>query len=217
MKIAIMQPYFAPYIGYFQLINAVDKFVFMDDAKFIKGGWINRNFISLNGSPFRFSIPLKKLSSNKQIKEVEIAWDTREMEKLGKTFRQRFARGSISRTIIDEIMCSRHRTISSLAIASIQNIATYLGIDTKFATTSKYEVPAGFDRTEFLVHVCRTDKAKTYINSAGGKQLYCKHEFAKAGVALQFLEGKHSASLLDIIDHAPRQKIIDDLKDYRLS
>ncbi|MDB0011798.1 WbqC family protein, partial [Crocinitomicaceae bacterium] len=65
MKVAIMQPYLFPYIGYFQLINSVDKFVIYDDVNYIKKGWINRNNILINGRSFLFSIPLVNVSQNK--------------------------------------------------------------------------------------------------------------------------------------------------------
>src|SRR5664280_1787889 len=73
MKLAIMQPYGFPYIGYFQLINAVDKFVILDDVNFIMRGWINRNRILVNGKEYLFSIPLKKASQNKLIFECDMA------------------------------------------------------------------------------------------------------------------------------------------------
>ena len=69
MKVAIMQPYFLPYIGYFQLINAVDVFVFYDDVNFIKGGWINRNNLLVNKGKYLFTIPLTEASSNNLISE----------------------------------------------------------------------------------------------------------------------------------------------------
>ena len=72
MRIAIMQPYFMPYIGYFQLINAVDKFIIYDDVNFIKKGWINRNNILANKSKMMFTIPLKKASQNELIKNINI-------------------------------------------------------------------------------------------------------------------------------------------------
>ena len=75
MKVAIMQPYFAPYIGYFQLINEVDIFVIYDDVNFIKKGWINRNNILINGQPNLFSIPLINVSQNKKINETYISLD----------------------------------------------------------------------------------------------------------------------------------------------
>src|SRR5690242_636845 len=67
LKIAIMQPYLFPYIGYFQLINAVDKFVIHDDVQFIKGGWINRNQILVNNREFMFTFSIKKDSSSHNI------------------------------------------------------------------------------------------------------------------------------------------------------
>jgi len=72
MKLAIMQPYFLPYIGYFQLINAVDKYVIYDDVNFIKGGWINRNKILLNGAELRINLPIEGASSFKKINEINV-------------------------------------------------------------------------------------------------------------------------------------------------
>ena len=70
MKLAIMQPYVFPYIGYFQLINAVNKFIFYDDVDYIKQGWINRNQILLNGKAYLFTIPLADASSLRKIKDT---------------------------------------------------------------------------------------------------------------------------------------------------
>ena len=72
MKVGIMQPYFFPYIGYWQLINAVDKFVIYDDVNFIKGGWINRNKILVNGQARYINLQMHKASQNKLINEIEV-------------------------------------------------------------------------------------------------------------------------------------------------
>ena len=72
VKVGIMQPYFMPYIGYWQLINAVDIFVILDDVNYIKKGWINRNRILINGQEKFFIIPLEKVSQNKKINELDI-------------------------------------------------------------------------------------------------------------------------------------------------
>ncbi|HKJ32452.1 MAG TPA: WbqC family protein, partial [Balneolales bacterium] len=80
--IAIMQPYFFPYIGYFQLINAVNKFVFYDDVNFIKRGWINRNKILINNQSNYFTIPCKDVSQNKLINQIGHALNDRSREKL---------------------------------------------------------------------------------------------------------------------------------------
>jgi len=96
-----MQPYFAPYLGYFQLIKEVDTFVFYDDVNFIKGGWINRNYFTINEEVKRLTIPLKKSSSFKLIKDVEVDWESKEMTKLIKTFTQNFKKKPIGLNIID--------------------------------------------------------------------------------------------------------------------
>jgi len=90
MKIAIMQPYFLPYIGYFQLINAVDKFVVYDDVNFINRGWINRNNILVNGSTTLIQIPLSKASQNKLINEVEIFKEGKWKVKFLRTIEQNY-------------------------------------------------------------------------------------------------------------------------------
>jgi hypothetical protein len=216
MKIAVMQPYFAPYMGYFQLINEVDKFVFLEDVNFIKGGWINRNVITLNNQPHRFSIPLKGASSFRKINEVEINWDCRNMGKLKKTLRQRFSKGSVARRIVDTVFAPRPRTISELAIASIRNISEHLGIETSFGSSSAYDVGRSKDSTTFLVDVCRLENADTFVNSIGGQHLYCKAKFADHAVELKFIEGQPSQSLLEVIDTKQRQVVIDDLRNVRL-
>ena len=75
MNIAIMQPYFFPYIGYFQLMHRVDKFVVLDDVNYINRGWINRNRLMLNGAAHFFTIPLKSASQNKLICDLELSDD----------------------------------------------------------------------------------------------------------------------------------------------
>ncbi len=82
MKIAIMQPYIFPYIGYFQLIHAADVFVFYDDVNYINRGWINRNRILLNGKDQLFTIPCKEASQNKLIKDIEVLADKKAFQKM---------------------------------------------------------------------------------------------------------------------------------------
>jgi hypothetical protein len=76
-KLAIMQPYFFPYIGYFQLVNAVDEFVIYDNIEFTKKGWISRNRILVNGVDTYISLPLKKDSDYLHVKDRYLAdtWD----------------------------------------------------------------------------------------------------------------------------------------------
>ena len=81
MKIAVMQPYFIPYIGYWQLINAVNTFVIYDDVNYIKRGWINRNRILVDGESHYFNIPVTGASQNKKINEIKVNLDFEQIEK----------------------------------------------------------------------------------------------------------------------------------------
>ena len=72
MTVAIMQPYLFPYIGYWQLIHAVDTFVIFDDVNYIKKGYINRNNILVNGQKQTFTLELMSASQNKLINDIDI-------------------------------------------------------------------------------------------------------------------------------------------------
>ena len=85
MKLGIMQPYFLPYIGYWQLLNAVDQYVIYDDVNFINRGWINRNRILINGKPAYFNLPVLGASQNKLIREIKVNPDKKLMDKNLKT------------------------------------------------------------------------------------------------------------------------------------
>ena len=100
MKLAIMQPYIFPYIGYFQLIKAVDKFVLYDDVNFINRGWINRNRILVNGQDSMFTIPLKDASQNKLINEIDVNWDNNWKGKFLKTIEQAYKKAPFYEKIL---------------------------------------------------------------------------------------------------------------------
>ena len=200
MKIAIMQPYFAPYLGYFQLINEVDLFVFYDDVNFIKQGWINRNNITVGSEIKRFTIPLKKCSQNKKINDVEVAWESRDMDKLIKTFRQNFKDKPIALDVVEDIWNRKPKSISDMAIQSIKSICEHLKIYTKFEKSSEINYRNTGDKLLNLVNICKNKGIHTYVNSEGGVDLYSKKDFKHNGISLEFLKGTPSASLLDILD-----------------
>ena len=134
MSIAIMQPYIFPYLGYFQLINAVDDFVFYDDVHFIKRGWINRNQILVNGNEFLFSVPLIKASQNKLINEIEVKLDEKWLVQFYLTLEQNYVHAPYFKEtfqLIKRVFSSEFITISDLAIASVKLVTEYIGLKTK--------------------------------------------------------------------------------------
>lgn len=209
MKLGIMQPYFFPYIGYFQLINAVDKFVIYDDVNYIKQGWINRNRILLNDKGFLFTLELKGASSFKEINRVEIGGNR---PKLLKTFEQAYRKAPYFRQIepiLNSIFNSVETNLAPYIIQAIELINDYLGIKTKLMLSSEINKNNTLKGQDKVLEICNVLGASTYINAIGGKELYSKSDFAALGIELQFLKsnkieyrqfGKEFLPWLSIID-----------------
>lgn len=189
MKIAIMQPYFFPYLGYFQLINCVDKFVFYDDVNFIKKGWINRNRILINGKPNYITIPLKSASQFKKINSIEFL-DSR--KRLVKTIERAYAKApyfDMFWPYIFDTLNLLTLSISELAISSIMQVSKYLNINKTFEISSqRYGESQNLNKTERLIKICTENGAKEYINPIGGIELYNKSDFRQNGIELKFLK-----------------------------
>ncbi len=194
MTAAVMQPYLFPYIGYFQMINAVDVFVFYDDVNFIKGGWINRNKLLMNGSDKLFTVPLRDASSFKLIKEVEINADVPGYSKILTTIGQNYRKAPFFSEVfpmIENVLRLQNVTIGDLAIASIQAVHEYLGITTILKRCSQdFAHTKGLERAERLIAICKQTGAEQYINAIGGQELYTKEYFASQGIDLRFIKSK---------------------------
>lgn len=195
MKIAIMQPYFFPYIGYFQLIRCVDKFVVFDDVNFIKKGWINRNRILLNGAPFLFSIPLKQMSQNKWIRDTELSDDPGWLPKFLKTLETAYKKAPYFGEIypaVERLLQEEHASVAGLNVAAIRFVCDYLGIETELAPTSTVYANSHLKGQHRILDICRQEGADTYINPSGGTELYEHALFEAHGVKLFFLQASAS-------------------------
>jgi hypothetical protein len=190
-SIAVMQPYFFPYIGYFQLINEVDKFVFYDDVDFIKNGWINRNRILINGEPKYLTIPCKNVSSNKLINTVEHALNERGKKKLLKKLRFTYSNAPYFEhvfPVIEEVFNIDTELISEFAIESIVKVTDYLELKCEFQKSSEKYDNHEFDAANRLIDICKIENMNYYVNSIGGKELYDKQYFLENEMKLDFLE-----------------------------
>lgn len=209
-----MQPYIFPYVGYFQLVNAVDKLIFYDDVNFIKGGWINRNRILLNGQPFLFTLPIRNLSSNSTIIDTEInlplfqAWK----DKFYKTIRQAYGKAPYFEEgfgVLQSSFDEKYESIAKMARSSIVEVSKYLALSTDFASSSENYSNKHLSGEERVIEICKNEKATDYINLNGGKHLYCKEHFQKHSIKLHFIQHKsihyrqfnaHFVENLSIID-----------------
>lgn len=195
MKIAIMQPYFLPYIGYFQLIKSVDIFVIYDDVNFIKQGWVNRNKILVGGNDFVFTIPLKEASSFVTIRETHVNTNQfiKWRSKFLRTVEQSYKKAPYFSNIYPIISSILHKDISysiaDFAFESIKVFSNYLGLNTKFILSSEeYSETKNFDREKRLHHIIRHNKCSHYINPEGGIKIYDKHSFDLNGIKLDFIK-----------------------------
>ncbi len=207
-----MQPYFFPYIGYWQLMNTVDKYVIYDDVNYIKQGWINRNRILMNGKDNMFTMSLKDASSFKLINEIETNQGN---EKLVKTIIQEYSKAPYYNDVfplIQKILYEANelKKISTIAQLSVVKVFEYLGISKIFEVSSQvYSHTKHLGRAERLMAICKENGADTYINSYGGQELYSKSEFDEKGIALHFIKNNLPVYKQFKNDFVPGLSIID--------
>lgn len=190
MKVGIMQPYLFPYIGYFQLIKAVDTFVIYDDVNFIKQGWINRNRILLNNSDFMFNIMLKGASSFKKINEIEVVSNNL---KLITTIEQSYRKAPYYAKVyplVSNILINEETNLARYLTTSLNAIIEYLGIQVSILISSKIEKDSTLKGDDKVIAICKKLKATNYINAIGGQELYSKNKFAENGLILNFIKSK---------------------------
>lgn len=214
MKIAVMQPYFLPYIGYFQMVNSVDTFIFYDNITYIKNGWINRN--KIKGGTI-FTIPLHKQSSNCLIQDTKILNDLRNTKKILKTIQQTYSKSpyfSEVFDIVEDLFQNQPSTISELAINSIIKFSKYLNIDTKFKIASKENYKKGSDKVTSLINICSQEQIYNYVNPIGGQSLYNKKDFLSYGVNLNFIQTHPSLSIIDECFNQSKEELLIKLNQY---
>ena len=186
-----MQPYFIPYIGYWQLLNTVDKYVIYDDVNFIKGGWINRNKILVNNTPRYFNIPMIGASPNKLINEVKVNNDYRIINKNLRVIEAAYAKAPYFNTvfpIMEKILFCGKEDIASYIVCSLELICKYLGIETDLVLSSDLTKNNGLKGQEKVLEICQLLNATDYYNAIGGKELYSFEEFEKRNIKLHFLK-----------------------------
>lgn len=221
MRAAIMQPYLFPYIGYFQLIAAVDLFVVYDNIKYTKKGWINRNRFLRDGKDVLFSVPLRKDSDFLDVRERQIAPDfsrakflspLREAYRRAPHFDEAFA-------LVEKIVSNPESNLFEFIRTSIEEVCGYLGIGTALRVSSTVPIDHGLQGKEKVMALCRAVGADAYVNPIGGVELYSKEEFAANGIALHFLRPRPfeypqlgapfvpSLSIVDVMMFNPRERI----------
>ncbi|MGC3029409.1 WbqC family protein [Burkholderia sp. DN3021] len=189
-RLAVMQPYFFPYVGYFQLMASVDTFVVFDDVSFINRGWINRNRINVNGAPHMITMPLRQASQNRLICDIEVADDAAWRPRILRTIHQSYARSPhFARVfpVVERILMHDAPNLADFLLHGLITLRDHLRLDTNIVATSRRYANADLKAQARIIDIGRQEHADIYVNPVGGQELYDPHTFAAAGLQLKFL------------------------------
>lgn len=232
MKIGIMQPYFMPYIGYWQRISAVDKHVIYDDVNYIKNGWMNHNRILLNGQEFLFNAPLVGASPNKLINEVGVNNNAKLQNKMIKTLEQAYKKSPYYNETMEclaKTICSNETNFAKYLEFQIKEICAYLGIETELIISSELSKDNSLKGQDKVIEICKKLDASIYYNASTGEHLYDKKTFSENGIELFFIRNKSSLtykqrgegfiptlSIIDVMMNCSKTEIKNLLNDYEI-
>lgn len=232
MKLGIMQPYFFPYIGYWQLINAVDVYVIYDDVNYKKRGWINKNYISINGEAKAIAIRTLKVSQNKYINEIEVDLNDVYLNKLLKTIKEAYSKAPYFEEVysmVENIILYKEVNLAKFLTNSILEICAFLKINTKIMASSDLKKNSQLKGQDKILEICKLCSANEYVNAAGGISLYSATDFQMHGIDLRFIkptditytqksndEFLPNLSIIDIMMFNSVEKITDMLTEFKV-
>lgn len=231
--IGIMQPYFLPYIGYFQLINMVDQFVLYDNIQFTKKGWIHRNRMLINDKDEYFSLPLKKDSDFLNVNQRFLASDFEiHKDKLLRKIEQNYKKAPYFNEffpVIQNILNYKENNLFDFIHHSIKIITNYLNIPNNIFVSSKLPLQINdLKGKDKVVEICKVLNATAYINSSGGVDLYNKEDFKANGINLEFYKSNFIQykqyqndfipylSILDVCMFNDRELVVEYLNKYTI-
>ena len=229
MILAGNQPYFLPYLGYWQLIAAADLFLLGDDYCYIRRGWVNRNRILVDGAPRYFRVEVRKNPVSRLICDKVRVMDPKLDRNRLRTLEMTYHRApcfDAGYALAERIFACPDPGLLPFLEYSIREVCQYLEITTPVGRMSELEGNAAFRREERIYDACRRLGADTYINAVGGQTIYRFPEFARRGIRLRFLRSGlppypqfgrpfvPSLSILDAIMFNPPERLQEMLRDY---
>lgn len=222
-----MQPYFFPYIGYYQLVSAVESFIFLDDVNYIKKGYINRNSIFLQGRRKDFSIPVAKISQNKKIVDHEYVGDYVDFLKI---VEQAYSKSPFYKEVmplVSDVIYGGNLNVAQKNASSIMCVFKYLGLERNFLFASQLGVGHEQKGEDRILEICEKLNIKQYRNAIGGLQLYDPDRFREKGIELKFVRsraGEYSQSkgnvfeknlsIIDVLMNCEKEMVISMLREY---
>ena len=211
-SIAVMQPYFFPYLGYWQLMRSVDTFVLFDDVNFIKKGYINRNQITCSNGDMPITLPLVAVTQNKKINEIEYLVDKKIIKKIEQGYSKSINYKAIM-PVINELLSSSSGMLIDLLEFQINTVSKLLGIDVKIIRSSSLKL--GVEGGGKIYEICKSQRKVIYKNPIGGRMLYRPENFENLGIELRFVKSKEDAfaysngkrlSIIDFLMRVPKSE-----------
>ena len=233
-KVAVMQPYFFPYVGYFNLLHACSKLIFLDNAKLNTRGWVCRNAISLQGKRHMFSVPLVGKSQNKDINQHQLFQFDEFRDKFLKTLHLEYSKYDnypIIEKAIWDVFSNESQRMDQLAITSVKVTCKLLGLNTEFRKASELPLKNdGASASEYIIQIMKYVGATQYVNLPGGRSLYDPVYFKQEGIGIEFILPKEpqyidtkgtsrqssGLSILDVLFRMPRSNWGSVLTSYTL-
>jgi hypothetical protein len=227
-RVAVMQPYFFPYLGTFQLAQAVDAFVFYDDVAFIKKGYIHRNALLGPEGPQAFTIPVKDVSQNRAIGEHVYAG---EWKAFLATIRQLYRRATMFDAVyplVEGVVLDPDENVARKNALGFMRVFEYLGVEREWSFASRHSLPAELRAQQRILALSERERATIYVNAAGGRALYEPSNFADAGIELRFLasaaqpyaQGRDpfvpNLSMIDVLMHCEPRAVRERLEQFTL-
>lgn len=228
MRGAIMQPYFFPYIGYYQLAHEVERFVFLDDVNYIKKGFINRNAILLQNERHEFSVPAEKISQNRAINKHNY---TGEFSKFLSLIWQAYKKAPFFEQVmplIESVVREGDNNVARKNAKSLTTVFSYLGIEREYIFSSDIALEAENKGQDRILALCKKLNINQYRNAIGGQSLYDSAAFQPVGIELKFIRSNINSypqgidefvshlSIIDVLMHCSKQDVIRQLSDYSL-
>ncbi len=227
-----MQPYFFPYIGYFQLMNAVDKFVIYDNIQYTKKGWINRNRLLQNGGDATFTIPIKNDSDYLNINKRFLSDNSlKERKKILRKIESNYKKAPYFNLVfpqIEKCMLFEKTNLFEFIVFSINEVIKLLDIKTEIIISSSIDIDRTSKGQDKVIAICKEIRCNNYINAIGGQKLYDTQSFAKENIKLDFLKSKNIVypqfnngfipwlSIIDVMMFNSSQRIREMLEEYDL-
>jgi len=191
--LAVLQPGYLPWLGFFDQLLRSDTFVVYDDVQFDKHGWRNRNRVKSPTGPVWLTVPvLHKGLGWQKILDVQINNETAWARKHLSTIRQLYSRAPFLDRYysdLEETLSRKWERLVDLDLELIRRMSSWLGIERRIERSSELGIDG--DRSERLLNFCRHFGAKRYLSGAAARDYLKTEIFEAEGIAVEWQDYKH--------------------------